>query len=43
MCDLPGGAECDIDHFLVFPKVGERSAESKQAIQMFNVERFNLR
>jgi hypothetical protein len=36
-------AECDTDHFLVFPKVRETLAVSKQATQMFDVERFNLR
>jgi len=43
MCHLSGGAECDSDHCLVFPKVGERFVVSKLAIQAFNVERFNLR
>jgi hypothetical protein len=31
------------DHFLVFAKVRERMAVSKQATQTFDVERFNLR
>jgi len=36
-------ADCDTDHFLVFPKVRERLAISKQETQTFDVERFNLK
>jgi len=36
-------ADCDTDHLLVFPKVREVLAVSKQATQTFNVGRFNLR
>jgi len=38
-----GGADCDNDHCLGVPKVRERLAASKQAAQMFDGERFNLR
>ena len=37
------GADCDTDHYLVVAKVGERWAVSKQAVQKFDGERFNLR
>jgi len=37
------GAGCDTDHYLVVAKVRERLAVSKQAVQKFDVERFNLR
>ena len=37
------GAECDNDHYLVVAKVRERLAVSKQAAQMFDGEKFNLR
>jgi hypothetical protein len=37
------GAECDIDHSLVFLEVRERLAISKQATQTFDVEGFNLK
>jgi len=36
-------ADCDTDHCLVFHQVRERLAISKQATQMFVVERFNVR
>jgi len=35
------GADCDIDHYQVVAKVRKRVAESKQAAQKFDVERFN--
>jgi len=37
------GADCDTDHNLVIAKVRERLAVGKQAIQMFDRQRFNLR
>jgi hypothetical protein len=37
------GAGCDTDHYLVVAKVRESLAVSKQEIQKFDVERFNLR
>jgi len=37
------GAHCDTDHYLVFAKVRERLAVSKQAAQKFDGERFNPR
>jgi len=37
------GADCDTDHSLVFSKVKELLAVSKEAEQKFDVERFNLR
>ena len=37
------GADCDTDHCLVFVKVRERLAVSKQTAQKFEVERFNFR
>ena len=36
------GADCDTDHHLVFAKVKERMAVSKQAAQKFDGERFNF-
>jgi len=36
-------AVCDTDHYHVVAKVREKLAESKQAAQKFDVERFNLR
>ena len=36
------GADCDADHNQVVTKVREKVAESKQAAQKFDVERFNL-
>jgi len=38
-----GGADCDTDHYLVAAKVKERLTVGKQAVQEFDVERFNLR
>ena len=37
------GAECDTDHYVVFAKVKERLAVSRQATQDFDVEIFNSR
>jgi len=37
------GAGCDADHCPVVAKVRERFAVSKQAVQKFDVERFNFR
>ena len=37
------GADCDTDHYLVVAKFRERLAESTQAVQSFDGERFNLR
>ena len=37
------GADCDTDHCLVVAKARERLAVSKQSIQKFDGERFNLR
>jgi hypothetical protein len=37
------GAECDTDHYLVVAKVRETVAVCKQATQIFDVERYNLR
>jgi hypothetical protein len=37
------GAECYNDHYLVVSKFMGRLAVSKQAAQMFDVERFNIR
>jgi hypothetical protein len=36
-------ADCDTGDYLVVAKVWERPAASKQASQMVDVERFNLR
>ena len=36
------GADCDTDHYLVVAKVRERLAVSKQAVQKFDGEKFNL-
>jgi hypothetical protein len=35
------GADCDTKHYLEVANIGGRLAVSKQAAQMFNVERFN--
>jgi len=37
------GADCDTDHCLVVGDIRERWAQSKQAAQRFDGERFNLR
>jgi len=37
------GAECDTDHYLVVAKFKERLAVSKQAVQKFDGEKYNLR
>jgi hypothetical protein len=37
------GADSDTDHYLVVAKVRERLVVSKQAAQMFDVERLNLK
>jgi len=37
------GADCETDHYLVVAKFRERLAESTQAVQSFDGERFNLR
>ena len=36
------GAECDTDHYLVIPKVRERLAVGKHAVQRLDRHRFNL-
>jgi hypothetical protein len=36
-------ADCDIDHYLVVAKFGERLAVSKQTTHRFHMERFNLK
>ena len=43
--DIPSfrGADYDTDHYLVVAKVRERLELSKQALQKFDDERFNLR
>ena len=43
MQDLFRGTECDTDHYLVVAKVWKRLAVYKEAIQKFELERFNLR
>ena len=37
------GTNCNIDHYLVFAKVGENWQTIKQTAQTFDVERINLR
>jgi len=37
------GADCDTDHYLGVAKVREMLAVSKQAVQMFDGERFTLK
>jgi hypothetical protein len=37
------GADCDTDHYLLVAEISECMAVSKQAIQTFDVEIFNLR
>jgi hypothetical protein len=37
------GADCDTDHYLVVAKVWESLAMSKQTMQKFDMERFNLK
>jgi hypothetical protein len=37
------GTDCNTAHSLVVPKVGARWAVHKQALENFDVERFNLR
>jgi len=36
------GADCAIEHCLVFGKVKKKLLASKQAAQIFDLERFNL-
>ena len=43
MYEVSGGADCDTDHYMVVAKLRERLAVSKQAVQKFDRERFNLR
>jgi hypothetical protein len=43
MSDLSGGENCNTDHYLVVEIVRDRLAESKQATQNFDMERFNLK
>jgi hypothetical protein len=43
MSNLSGGVDCDADHYLVVVNSErERVAASKQAMQVFDMERFNL-
>ena len=42
-CLSSRGADSDTDHCLVVAKLRERLAVSKEATQMFDVEKFNLR
>jgi len=37
------GANCDTDHYLIVANVRERLAQSKQAAQKLDGDRFNLR
>jgi hypothetical protein len=37
------GADCDTDHYLVDAKIRQRLSVNKQAVQTFDMERFNLR
>jgi len=37
------GVDCNTDHFLVMTEFRERLAVGKQAAQMFDRQRFNLR
>jgi hypothetical protein len=39
MSILSGEVDCDIDHYLVAPKVRERLAVCKSATQVFDMER----
>jgi len=43
MYKVSKGAGCDTDHCLVVAKFRESLAVSKQAAQMFDGERFNVR
>jgi hypothetical protein len=36
-------ADCDTDHYLVMTKVRDRLAANKQSLQIFNMEKFNLK
>jgi len=42
-CTSFRGADCDTYYCLAVPKVKERFSVSKQAVQKFDVDRFNLR
>jgi hypothetical protein len=37
------GADCDTHHYLVVAKVRERLAVSKDTMQRFHMERYNLK